>query len=100
MKAVPLWVFLVIFSFPGAMFAQPAPVSDSCAMRPAGRDRAQCYAQQAHTAAVAEQSSEAIRLYLLAFEQVPNCALVANAARLTRVQAAPPRGSGSHGAGT
>lgn len=88
MKAVLSWVFLVIFSFPVAIFAQPAPVSDSCATRPAGRERAQCYAQQAHAAAVAEQSSEAIRLYLLAFEQVPNCALVANAARLTRVQAA------------
>lgn len=88
MKAVPWWVFVILFSFPGAIFAQPAPVSDSCATRPAGRERAQCYAQQAQAAAVAERSSEAIRLYLLAFEQVPNCALVANAARLTRVQAA------------
>ncbi|MBP9747483.1 hypothetical protein KBD13_00935 [Patescibacteria group bacterium] len=88
MKAVLSWLLLAILSFPVAIFAQPAPVSGSCVLRPAGRERAQCYAQQAQAAAVAEQSSEAIRLYLLAFEQVPNCALAANAARLTRVQAA------------
>ncbi len=78
-----LWALVILLSCPATLSAQPAPTpaaasaTDPCPTGTA-RDRALCYQREASSANAQNRLDDAIRLFQLAFGQLPRCEYLVN----------------------